>query len=100
MPSDQSKILLVKVFIPVITFETRIGHALAVSRLSTEPAAPFTMATAPSTLFTGREAYLELLMACFFATAKDIRIIALLWGMGGIGKTQICLKFLQMVREK
>lgn len=49
-----------------------------------------------SKLFTGRESYLQMLSAFF--RAVDIprtQKIALLHGIGGIGKTQICLKFLE-----
>ncbi|KAF8977501.1 hypothetical protein BDQ17DRAFT_1266505 [Cyathus striatus] len=46
--------------------------------------------------FTGQEFYLEKLHEHFknkISNGKSERRMFLLYGMGGIGKTQICLKF-------
>ena len=44
-------------------------------------------------MFTGRSAYLQRLNNHFISNAREKRKSFLLHGMGGIGKTQICLKF-------
>ena len=44
-------------------------------------------------MFTGRSAYLQRLKDYFVSNALQKRKSFLLHGMGGIGKTQICLKF-------
>src|SRR5580692_424617 len=51
--------------------------------------------TSSSTKFTGRRDYLTQLRAFFNAESDGYhsRKSFLLYGMGGIGKTQICLKF-------
>ena len=49
----------------------------------------------PSTLFTGRHSYLNILEDHFGSHSKTQRKSYLLYGMGGIGKTQICLKFVE-----
>ena len=46
-------------------------------------------------MFTGRGIYLEKLKDCFGFSATRQRKSFLLHGMGGIGKTQICLKFIE-----
>ena len=55
-----------------------------------------------SALFTGREGVLKRLMDHF--TPQDQvergRKSFLLYGLGGIGKTQICLKFIEIVAGK
>ncbi|KAF8324734.1 hypothetical protein F5887DRAFT_1288641 [Amanita rubescens] len=48
-----------------------------------------------STMFTGRGIYLEMLKDYFGSSATGQRKSFLLHGMGGIGKTQICLKFIE-----
>ena len=48
-----------------------------------------------STLFTGRDEYLQRLRDYFLSSIDDARKSFLLYGLGGIGKTQICLKFIE-----
>ncbi len=48
-----------------------------------------------STMFTGRGKYLESLKDYFGSSATGQRKSFVLYGMGGIGKTQICLKFIE-----
>jgi hypothetical protein len=48
-----------------------------------------------STMFTGRGIYLERLKVYFGSNVIGQRKSFLLHGMGGIGKTQICLKFME-----
>ncbi|KAF8345272.1 P-loop containing nucleoside triphosphate hydrolase protein [Amanita rubescens] len=48
-----------------------------------------------SAMFTGRGIYLERLKDYFGYSAKGQRKSFLLHGMGGIGKTQICFKFIE-----
>ena len=48
-----------------------------------------------STLFTGRDEYLQKLRDYFSSGIEDQRKSFLLYGLGGIGKSQICLKFIE-----
>ena len=48
-----------------------------------------------SALFTGRDVYLEKLRDYFHSSITGERKAFLLYGLGGIGKTQICLKFIE-----
>ncbi|KAF8343235.1 hypothetical protein F5887DRAFT_1104114, partial [Amanita rubescens] len=48
-----------------------------------------------STFFTGQEKYLQKLKDHFTSQVQVQRKIFLLHGLGGIGKTQICLKFVE-----
>ncbi|KAF8630020.1 hypothetical protein AX15_003152, partial [Amanita polypyramis BW_CC] len=48
-----------------------------------------------SAFFTGRHSYLQVLHDHFSSHTETQRKYYLLYGMGGIGKTQICLKFIE-----
>ncbi|KAF8156917.1 P-loop containing nucleoside triphosphate hydrolase protein, partial [Crassisporium funariophilum] len=52
-----------------------------------------------STLFTGRKEVLEQLKVHFAPHVDRKRRMFLLYGMGGIGKTQICLKFAEEMSD-
>ena len=57
----------------------------------------------PSTRFTGRMEIIAKLKEHFFANSGDRfqkRKYFLLHGMGGIGKTQICLKFIEEMSDQ
>ena len=57
----------------------------------------------PSTRFTGRTEAIATLKTHFFTNAEDVvqqRKVFLLYGMGGIGKTQICLKFVDEMYDR
>ena len=57
----------------------------------------------PSTRFTGRTEALAKLRRHFFTNTNDTvqkRKVFLLYGMGGIGKTQICLKFVEEMYDR
>ena len=55
----------------------------------------------PSPLFTGRKDILDKLGKIFVDhTNNGPRRSCLLWGMGGIGKTQICLKFTEEMSDR
>ena len=57
----------------------------------------------PSTRFTGRTEVIAKLKSHFFPNtnaAVHKRKFFLLYGMGGIGKTQICLKFLEEMSDR
>ena len=57
----------------------------------------------PSTLFTGQKTYLDMLKQHFkprVSGEQPSRHYFLLYGMGGIGKTQICLKFIEEVSNQ
>ena len=56
-----------------------------------------------SPFFTGRKDVLDNLGKLFVPRAKGglmSRRSCLLWGMGGIGKTQICLKFTEQMSDR
>jgi len=56
----------------------------------------------PSNRFTGRTEIIAKLKRHFFTITNDSvqkRKFFLLYGMGGIGKTQICLKFLEEMSD-
>lgn len=56
-----------------------------------------------SLLFTGRKNVLDKLGEIFVHRANSrlmSRRSCLLWGMGGIGKTQVCLKFIEEASDK
>jgi hypothetical protein len=64
---------------------------------------PVTQKPNSSPIFTGRRDVLDKLEEIF--SLKDTnrpmsRHSCLLWGMGGIGKTQICLKFIEEMSHK
>ena len=64
---------------------------------------PLTQKPNSSPIFTGRQDVLDKLEKIFThqATSRLIsRRSCLLWGMGGIGKTQICLKFIEEASHK
>ena len=57
----------------------------------------------PSTRFTGRTEVIAKLKSHFFTDTNDTdhkRKIFLLHGIGGIGKTQICLKFVEEMSDR
>ena len=55
----------------------------------------------PSPLFTGRKDVLDKLGKIFVdRTSNRPRRCCLLWGMGGIGKTQICLKLTEEMSDR
>ena len=64
---------------------------------------PVTQKPNSSRIFTGRRDVLDKLEK-IFALQVTSRLISrrscLLWGMGGIGKTQICLKFMEEMSHK
>ena len=56
-----------------------------------------------SLFFTGRKDVLERLGKIFFQSDTSnlmLRRSCLLWGLGGIGKTQICLKFIEKMSDR
>ena len=57
----------------------------------------------PSIRFTGRTEVIAKLKRHFFTSTNDTvqrRRFFLLYGMGGIGKTQICLKFVEEMDDR
>jgi hypothetical protein len=62
-----------------------------------QPRASYKMMPPSSPFFTGRETYLDILRLHFSQQLGEIhaRRYFLLHGMGGAGKTQICLKFIE-----
>ena len=54
-----------------------------------------------SPLFIGRKNVLDKLGKIFGGDSKSMsRHFCLLWGTGGIGKTQICLKFAEEISDR
>ncbi|KAM6504095.1 P-loop containing nucleoside triphosphate hydrolase protein, partial [Amanita muscaria] len=56
---------------------------------------PLPSLRSPSSFFTGRDTYMQALKDCFSLKLDSGRKSLLLYGMGGIGKTQICLEFIK-----
>ncbi|KAF8594058.1 FabD/lysophospholipase-like protein [Ceratobasidium sp. AG-I] len=54
----------------------------------------------PSRVFTGREDILEQMQSYFFDTSPMERRLFVLCGLGGAGKTQLALKFIQIHQDK
>ena len=57
----------------------------------------------PSSLFVGQENVLDKLRKIFIHSGNSnsmLRHSCLLWGTGGIGKTQICLKFIEEMSDR
>jgi Holliday junction resolvasome RuvABC ATP-dependent DNA helicase subunit len=66
---------------------------------------PVTQKPNSSSIFTGRRDILDKLEKIFALQVTSekrpmSRRSCLLWGMGGIGKTQICLKFIEEMSHK
>ena len=64
---------------------------------------PVTQKPNSSLIFTGRQDVLDKLEKIFthqVTSRPMLRRSCLLWGMGGIGKTQICLKFIEEMSHK
>jgi len=61
---------------------------------ATDDLPPLPPLRCPSALFTGRDAYLQILKD-YFSSNTNNRKSFLLYGLGGIGKTQTCLKFIE-----
>ena len=64
---------------------------------------PVTQMPNSSRIFTGRQDVLDKLEMIFTQQVTNrqmSRRSCLLWGMGGIGKTQICLKFIEEMSHK
>ncbi|KAF8797470.1 hypothetical protein BYT27DRAFT_7125620, partial [Phlegmacium glaucopus] len=55
--------------------------------------------TGSSPIFTGRKDILDKMGKIFVHNRLISRCFCLLWGMGGIGKTQICLKFIEEMSD-
>ncbi|KIL53874.1 hypothetical protein M378DRAFT_93452 [Amanita muscaria Koide BX008] len=70
------------------------------SHASSDQIPPLSPLRSPSTFFTGRDHYLEALKDHFSPKLDSKRKRFLLYGMGGIGKTQICLKFIEQYGKK
>ena len=72
-------------------------------RMPTSPPVPVSARShpTPSVIFTGRQSILEK-MSTFFATEHDCRGRKeyLLYGMGGAGKTELALKFMEDNRKR
>ena len=87
---------LINVYLPQINYNLHLGH-----RMTSSAAIP--LMPNPSTRFTGRTEILAKLRD-YFAKGPDneppSRKYFLLHGMGGIGKTQIFLKFIEEMSDK
>ena len=73
------------------------------NRTTSDGVIPLQVMPNPSTRFTGRTEVISKLKRHFFTNTNDAvqkRKLFLLYGMGGIGKTQICLKFVEEVSER
>ena len=72
------------------------NHDFQINNVAGTPAVPHLPPLKhSSTVFTGRDEYLQRLREYFSSSTGEKRKSFLLHGMGGIGKTQICLKFIE-----
>ncbi|KAF8633078.1 hypothetical protein AX15_001526 [Amanita polypyramis BW_CC] len=74
---------------------TEVHGDYIINSVSEPQMAPLPPMKHSSDLFTGRHSYLRILEDYFGSHSMAERKSYLLYGMGGIGKTQICLKFLE-----
>ncbi|KIL54948.1 hypothetical protein M378DRAFT_1047097, partial [Amanita muscaria Koide BX008] len=70
------------------------------SNVSTSQIPPLAPLRPSSVFFTGRDTYLQALKDHFSPKSVSETKRFLLYGMGGIGKTQICLKFIEQYGKK
>jgi GTPase SAR1 family protein len=70
---------------------------VATSSSSAHPMVSYMQTPPSSSFFTGRQRYLEKLKDYFGlqVNQQPVRRRFLLYGMGGVGKTQICVKFIE-----
>jgi DNA replication protein DnaC len=87
-------------YLPVCMLDMFLSSSLItklvdISKTISLPKVEYKPMTSSSMKFTGRRDYLTKLRAIFNAESDGLRRRKsfLLYGMGGIGKTQICLKF-------
>ena len=76
--------------------ELTVG-AVIINQLLSQPRAQYKLMPPFTQTFVGREDYLQRLHDFFAPALADPRRrrVFLLYGLGGVGKTQICLKFLE-----
>ena len=84
------------------TAENYVYNAPA-DTVEVQPKIPVPQKPNSSPLFTGRKDILDKL-GNIFVHCDNSRLVSrhscLLWGMGGIGKTQICLKFIEEMSDR
>ncbi|KAF8598764.1 TPR-like protein [Ceratobasidium sp. AG-I] len=69
-------------------------------RLLNQPSSTIRRYPPPSSDFTGREDILEMMQRYFFSHLSSSRRIFVLHGLGGAGKTQLALKFVQLHKKR
>jgi Cdc6-like AAA superfamily ATPase len=74
---------------------TKISLLLLQQDLTKPVPQPVPLTKHSSYLFTGRDEYLQELRDYFRSSIGGKRKSFLLYGLGGMGKTQICLKFIE-----
>ena len=88
--------MLIDVYVPQINYNSQLSNRISGAAIPLMPN--------PSTRFTGRTKILAKLNNHFSKGFNDKqhhrRKYFLLHGMGGIGKTQICLRFIEDMSEK
>ncbi|KAG8724973.1 hypothetical protein FRC12_024249, partial [Ceratobasidium sp. 428] len=65
---------------------------------TSRPVAPVKLCPPPSPVFTGREQEIQQITSCFFDGSTG-RKVFVLHGLGGAGKTQIALRFIELTRD-
>src|SRR6266436_797599 len=83
--------------------QNNIVNILPVNTSKVQMKIPVPQKPNSSTFFTGQKDILDKLEKIFICHAKGrlmSRHSCLLWGMGGIGKTQICLKFTEEMSDR
>ena len=74
---------------------TKISLLILQQDLTKPVPQPVPLTKHSSYLFTGRDKYLWELRDYFSSSIGEKRKSFLLYGLGGMGKTQICLKFIE-----
>ena len=86
---------------PQVTAENYVVNNFLINTGEVQMKIPVPQKPNPSPLFTGRKDVLDKLGKIFVdRTNNRPRRCRLLWGMGGIGKTQICLKFTEEMSDR
>jgi hypothetical protein len=86
---------------PQVTAENYVVNKFFVNAGEAQMKIPVPQKPNSSPLFTGRKDVLDKLGKIFVnRTNNKPRRSCVLWGMGGIGKTQICLKFTEEMSDR
>jgi len=91
------------IIVHILTFQNNTVNILPANTGDGQMKIPVHQKPNSSPFFTGRKDILDKLVDIFVPCGNSRMILrhsCLLWGMGGIGKTQICLKFTEEMSER